>query len=109
DGTVNAEKAADRLCPRPGGVDQDRGRDVALRRADFGEAMAVQPRPGDLALAHDFHAERLSAFRESHRHAVWIGDAVGRAVRRTLDAGEIDTGRELARFIVRHPSHVDTV
>ncbi len=106
---VDAEKAPDRFRPRPRGVDEDRCRDVALRRADFGEAMAVQPRAGDFAVADDLHAERLRALRKSHRHAVRIGDAVGRAIGRALDAGEIEAGRQLARLVVRHPSHIDAV
>ena len=69
----------------------------------------VELRARDFAFANDLDALGLRALRESHRDAVRIGDAVRRAIGRALDAGEIEAGRELARFVLRHPAHVDAV
>ena len=77
-------------CVPPGGVDDDRRGDGAGAGLDAGDASSRDCDRGDLGLALDPDAGRLSRLREAHGDAVRVGDAVASTVARREDAVDVE-------------------
>src|SRR5262249_62095989 len=81
--------------------------DRAARRLDAGDAIAFDADAGDLGVAFDRDAVRLSSLGEADRDAVRIGDAVALAERRAEHPVGAQTRREAGRLRGVEPLHVD--